>query len=198
MGKHTVKFYFDYNSPYSYVASHRIEAVCEKNGAELQWLPMVLGGVFQSNAIEPAHTKENRRKYMLQDLKDLAAHYGIPYKERTVFLFKPILAERATLCVPQGPERARAVHALFRGAFAEDLDLGDPAVVTRLLEQAGFDGRALVEQTGEQGVKDELKAITDEAIARGVFGAPTFFVDDSKMFWGQDRLVLLDDYLQSA
>jgi 2-hydroxychromene-2-carboxylate isomerase len=195
MSRHTVKFYFDYNSPYSYIASLRVEALCRQAGAELLWLPVVLGGIFQSNEIEPPHTKVNRRKYLFEDLKDLTSYYGIPYQQRTVFIFKPILSLRATLAVPQGPERAKAVHALYRGAFAEDLDLGEPEVVARLLSEAGLDGTALVERTQEPAIKSELKALTDEAIAKGVFGAPTFYVDEVKMFWGQDRMPLLERYL---
>ena len=198
MSGHVIKFYFDYNSPYSYIASLRIEALCQRAGASLVWLPVVLGGIFQSNAIEPAHTKVNRRRYLNEDLKDLADYYGIAYKERTVFLFKPILSLRATLAVPQGAERGKAVHALFRGAFAEDLDLGEPEVVTRLLKEAGLDGAALVEHTQDSAIKNELKALTDEAIAKGVFGAPTFFVDDEKMFWGHDRMPLMEHYLKKS
>ena len=110
-GGHRIKFYFDYNSPYSYIASLQVEELCRRADAKLLWLPVVLGGIFQSNAIEPAHTKVNRRKYLFEDLKDLATYYGLPYRERTVFLFKPVLALRATLAVPQGPQRAGAVHA---------------------------------------------------------------------------------------
>jgi 2-hydroxychromene-2-carboxylate isomerase len=198
MSGHTIKLYFDYNSPYSYIASLQVEELCRRVGAELHWMPVVLGGIFQSNSIEPAHTKVNRRKYLFEDLKDLAAFYGLPYRERTVFLFKPILALRATLAVPQGPQRAKAVHALYRGAFAEDLDLGEPAVVARLLGEAGLDGTALVERTQDAAIKNELKAITDEAIAKGVFGAPTFFVDDRKMFWGHDRMPLMEHYLKKS
>lgn len=198
MSHHDITFYFDYNSPYSYLASLQVEPLCERADASLAWQPVVLGGIFQANAIEPAHTKVNRRKYLFEDLRDLATYYGAPYKERTVFLFKPILALRATLAVPQGPERARAVHALFRGAFAEDLDLGEAEVVTRLLNEAGLDGAALVERTQEPAIKNELKSITDEAVAKGVFGAPTFFVDGRKMFWGHDRMALMEHYLQSS
>ena len=198
MSRHTIQFLFDYNSPYSYIASHQIEGLCQRVDAELLWLPVVLGGIFQSNAIEPPHTKANRRKYLDQDLQDLADYYAIPYQQRTEFLFKPILSLRATLAVPQGAERAKAAHALFRGAFAADLDLGQPEVVVRLLNEAGLDGAALVERTQEQGIKDELKAITDKAIARGVFGAPTFIVDDAKMFWGHDRMPLMEHYLKKS
>ena len=198
MGRRNVKMYFDYNSPYSYLASLQIEALCKKLGAELEWLPIVLGGIFQSNEIEPAHTKVNRRKYMLEDLKDLAQFYGVPYKARTTFLFKPILSLRATLAVAQGAQRAKAVHALYRGAWAEDRDLGESAVVEGLLDAAGFDGAALVTRAQEPAIKDELKALTDEAIAQGIFGAPTFVTADGKKFWGHDRLFLLEHHLRKA
>jgi 2-hydroxychromene-2-carboxylate isomerase len=161
-------------------------------------MPMVLGGLFQAQEITPPHGNPLRRRYLFQDLQDLAAFYGLPYTERKTFLFKPILALRATLAVPQGEERGRAVHALFRGAFAEDRNLEDPAVVAGLLSEAGLDGPALVARTGEQAIKDALRQHTDEAIARNIFGAPTILVDDAKMFWGQDRLPLLEHYLKSS
>ena len=100
--------------------------------------------------------------------------------------------------MPQGSERAKAVHALYRGAWAEDLDLGEPAVVERLLSAAGFDGKALVERTQDAAIKEELKALTDGAIAQGIFGAPTFVTADGKIFWGHDRLFLLEHHLRNA
>jgi 2-hydroxychromene-2-carboxylate isomerase len=195
MAKHKVEFYFDYNSPYSYFASLRIEAICDKAGAELEWLPMVLGGVFQAMHHTPAFNNPVRAKYMWEDLQNLADAYGLPYKKRTNFLFKGVLPLRATIQVPQGKMRGKAVHALFRGAFAEDRDLGDPAVVEALLTGAGLDGKALVAGTEQQHVKDQLKESTDKAVARGVFGAPTLFLDGKKMFWGHDRLHVLEHFL---
>jgi len=197
MAKHTVQFYFDYNSPYSYFASLLVEEVCREGDAELEWLPMVIGGVFKEVGTEPPHTKPNRRNYMEQDLHDLAEYLGLPYKPRTEFLFHPILSLRATLTVPNGPERTKAVHALFRGAFAEDLDLGEVDVVTRLLNEAGLDGAAMVAKTQDDAIKDELKQLTAKAVAAGGFGAPTMIVDGKKMFWGQDRLPVLARYLKS-
>ena len=198
MPAHRLKFYFDYNSPYSYFASTQIEALCERTQTELLWLPVVLGGIFKAREVTPPYQLPYRRNYLTQDMEDLAEYYQVPYKHRTEFLFHPILSLRATYCVPQGQARGKAVHALFSGAFARDLDLGDPAVVADLLDQAGFDGKALVEQTGEQAIKDELKATTEQAIADGAFGAPTMVVDDRKLFWGQDRLPLLERYLKSG
>ena len=198
MAKHKVEFYFDYNSPYSYFASLRIEQVCAAAGAELEWLPMVLGGVFQSMHHTPSFQNPVRAKYLWEDLQNLADAYGLPYKPRTTFLFKGVLPLRATIQVAQGQERGKAVHALFRGAFAEDKELGDARVVEALLNEAGLNGKALVAGAEQQHVKDQLKESTDRAVARGVFGAPTMFLDGKKMFWGQDRLPILEHFLKQA
>ena len=195
---HTVEFFFDFASPYAYMGSEMVEDVCKRTGAELQWMPMVLGGVFQARGHTAPLDKPWRQQYMAGDLKGLSEAHKIPYKPRTQFIFKPILALRAALQVPQGAQRAKAVHAMFRGVWAQDLDLGDPVVLAKLLTDAGFDGKALVEGTNAQPVKDELKNNTDQAVARGVFGAPTMFLDGKRMFWGHDRLPLLEHYLNAG
>ena len=192
-----VQFYFDYNSPYSYFASFQIEDLCQRNGAELLWQPVVLGGIFKALDIVPAHLNDVKREYMYQDLERLSAYFQVPYQKRSTFLFNPILSLRATIAVPQGPDRAKAVRALFRGAFAENLDLGEKAVVLRLLGEAGLDADALVSRTQEQAVKDQLRTGTEQAVASGVFGAPMFLVDGTTMFWGQDRLPQLEHYLSN-
>ncbi|MCZ6531648.1 MAG: 2-hydroxychromene-2-carboxylate isomerase [SAR324 cluster bacterium] len=196
MSNTTVRFLFDYNSPYSYLASLQVEEVCQRHGAKMHWVPIVLGGIFKEDNTTPAHMIDKRREYMLKDLETLAEMYGLPYQARSNFLFNPILAMRTTLQVPQGEERARAVHGLYRGAFAEDLDLGDPEVVTRFLNKSGLDGPALVDGSQQQWVKDELKKNTDDALAQGVFGAPTFILSDGRMLWGHDRLKVLDYFLE--
>lgn len=198
MASSEVRFFFDYNSPYSYIAALQIEKICQRHGATLLWEPMVIGGIFQADGTNPTHTIEKRYSYMMQDLKNLSEMHGFPYQERTTFLFNPILSLRATIQVQQGAERATAVSAIFRGVFAEDRDLGDPETVKDLLTQAGLDGAALVEGTQQQWVKDRLRANTDEALKMGVFGAPTYFLDGEKMFWGHDRLKVLDYFLEKT
>ena len=198
MSHSTVEFYFDYNSPYSYFAAHLIEGVCEKYGSTLVWEPMVLGGVFKAlNVQSPVVNNPAKVSNMMNDLKHLSAYHGIPYKERTTFLFNPITALRATLAVPQGTERARAVRALYEGTFVLDLDMGESANVQRQLDQAGFDGAALVQRAQDETIKNHLKDNTSRALERGVFGAPTFFVDGDKMIWGHDRLHILEYFLKN-
>ena len=198
MSKPTVDFYFDFGSPYSYIASCLIEKVCEDNGAELRWQPLVIGGLFKSNSITPAFTIPKRARYMGTDLEDLTNFYGIPYKQRTNFLFNPILALRTALAASQGAERGKAVHALFHGAWAKDLDLGDQEVAIGLLNDASLNGAALIERTKDDTIKSELRENTDRADGLGIFGAPFSVVNEGeKMFWGHDRLELLGHYLGS-
>ena len=194
----SVRFLFDYNSPYAYFASLQVEAICGRHGVDIHWQPIVLGGIFKEDNTTPAFMIEKRRKYVMQDLKNLSEVYGLPYKERTAFLFNPILAMRATLQVDQGEPRARAVHSLYSGAFGKDLDLGDSGTVELLLNEAGLDGAALVEGSQQQWVKDALKKSTDDALADGVFGAPTCILEDGRMFWGHDRLKVLDYFLEKS
>jgi 2-hydroxychromene-2-carboxylate isomerase len=195
MAKGRLEFIFDYSSPYAYFGSLRVEPVAARHGLDLIWTPIVLGGVFQVLGTKPlVDLSPAREKYTLEDLQNLADFYQVPYKPRTAFIVRSVLALRATLQIPQGPERARAAHALFHAAWGQDADLGDAAVVTRVLANAGFDGAKLVEGTQQQSIKDELKRNTDQAIARGVFGTPTYIVEGGKMFWGHDRLDLVDRF----
>ena len=199
MNNPTVDFYFDFGSPYSYIASRLIEKVCEDNGATLRWRPLVIGGLFKSNNTTPPFTLPNRARYMATDLEDLTNFYGIPFKPRTQFLFNPILALRATLAASQDGEQGKAVHAFFHGAWAKDLDLGDQEVAIGLLNDAGLDGAELVERTQHDTIKSELRENTDRADGLGIFGAPFSVVNEGeKMFWGHDRLELLGHYLASS
>ena len=195
---HKVDFYLDYNSPYAYLGSKRIEAACAEHGAALCWVPIVLGGVFKARGFVPPVVSgdKTRNAYMQQDLTALSAIYGVPYRERTSFLFNPVPALRATLAVPDGPERARAVHAVFGLAFAQDGNPGDVAQLQSCLDKAGLDGKALLARTQEAAIKEELKQNTERAIEMGIFGVPTFIVDGKQMVWGQDRMDVLAHYLR--
>ncbi len=195
MTQSTVRFFFDFSSPYSYLASELIEPICEKHSATLLWEPMVVGGIFQADGTTPAFRTEKRNRYLMEDMQALAKFHGIPYQTRTEFLFNPILALRATLQLPQGAERSKAVHALFAGVFSKDMDMGNPENVKGQLDEAGLDGGALVEGSQQQAIKDQLRTNTEEALSMGVFGAPTYFLDGERMFWGHDRLNLLDYFL---
>lgn len=192
-----VDFYFDYSSPFSYIASERAERMV---GRALRWKPFLLGGLFKTIGAPdvPFFTQsEPKRKHTVRDLDRQAARGGIPFRWPSRFPMNTVLALRVTLAAfSSEPERTPVLlHRLFRAYWAEDLDISDAGVVERLSTEAGFDGAALVGRASHPEVKDALRRATDEAVLAGVFGAPTFVVHpgsgrDPALYWGADRLDL--------
>ncbi len=191
----TVEFYFDFGSPAAYLAATQLPHVCADTGAELVWKPMLLGGVFQATGNHSPAEIAPKGSYMTTDLQRFAKRYGVPFVHNPHFPINTLLLMRgATAIQLQQPARFDAyVDAIYHAMWVEPRNLNDPAEVGAVLQAAGFDPAALLAAAGQQEVKDRLKAVTQEAVARGVFGAPTMFVG-SDMFWGQDRL----DFVREA
>ena len=191
----TVEFYFDFGSPAAYLAATQLPHVCADTGAELVWKPMLLGGVFQATGNHSPAEIAPKGSYMTTDLQRFAKRYGVPFVHNPHFPINTLLLMRgATGVQMEQPARFAAyVDAIYHAMCVEPRNLNDPAEVGAVLQAAGFDPAALLALAGRQDVKDRLKAVTQEAVARGVFGAPTMFVG-SDMFWGQDRL----DFVREA
>ena len=191
----TVEFYFDFGSPAAYLAATQLPHVCADTGAELVWKPMLLGGVFQATGNHSPAEIAPKGSYMTTDLQRFARRYGVPFVHNPHFPINTLLLMRgATGVQMEQPARFAAyVDAIYHAMWVEPRNLNDPAEVGAVLQAAGFDPAALLALAGRQDVKDRLKAVTQEAVARGVFGAPTMFVG-SDMFWGQDRL----DFVREA
>ena len=184
-----LEFFFDYGSPYSYLADSRLPALVERTGAELTYRPMLLGGVFkatgnQSPAVQPCEAK---RAYGFLDLRRSVAHAGVPFAGNPHFPINTLLLMRTAVAARRAEVFEPFHRAVYPAFWAEGENLGEPDVVARVVEKAGLDARALLEAAGSPDVKAELRATTEEAVARGAFGAPTFFVGD-EMFFGNDRL----------
>lgn len=193
-----VELYYDYSCPYAYLASTQIEAICQRTGAELVWRPMLLGGVFNALGAQPSLGPAKARLNLL-DMHRWADHWGVPFVMPATHPNRTVLALRATIAA--GNDVARAAHALYRAYWAEGRDVSRPEVVREALDGAGLDGAALVARAEDQAIKDDLRARTDEAVSRGVFGAPTLFVTaggKTETFWGQDRLHFVEKALGGA
>ncbi|MEL7938968.1 2-hydroxychromene-2-carboxylate isomerase [Pseudomonas delhiensis] len=191
----SVEFYFDFGSPTSYLAYTQLPGICAKAGAELVYRPVLLGGVFQATGNASPIAVPAKGRYTLIDMQRFARRYGVPLKMNPHFPINTLLLMRAATGVQlRQPERFEALLAcVFKGMWVDALNLGDAAVLGPLLAGAGFDPQALLALSAEQEVKDALKANTEAAIKRGMFGAPTMFVGD-EMFFGQDRL----DFVREA
>ena len=191
----TIEFYFDFGSPAAYLAATQLPHIAADTGATLVWKPMLLGGVFQATGNHPPADIKPKGPYLNTDLKRFAKRYGVPFVLNPHFPIHTLLLMRAAIGMQmQQPQRfASYVDAVFQSVWVDSMNMNEPATVQSVLQAAGFDAAELVALANAQATKDQLKAATQEAVARGVFGAPTMFVGD-EMFWGQDRL----DFVREA
>jgi 2-hydroxychromene-2-carboxylate isomerase len=191
----SVEFYFDFGSPASYLAWTQLPKLCAESGAALVYKPMLLGGVFQATGNQSPVMIPSKGRFMFKDLQRFARRYGVKLNFSPDFPINTLTLMRMAAGVQiRQPQRFEAfVAALFNGLWADGLNLGDPLVLAEVLSKAGFDSQAMLALASEPEVKDRLKATTAEAVARGVFGAPSLFVGD-ELFFGQDRL----DFVREA
>ena len=187
-----VLFYFDVVCPFAYLGSTQIEDVCRRTGAALVWRPMLLGGVFNAIGRKDVPTPPAKLKAGLEDMQRWARRWGVPLQVPAGHPRRTVDAMR--LCVAAGERVADVARALYRAYWVEGRDVTDRAVLAEIARAHGIDpGRIEAAE-----VKDELRRITDEAVAAGVFGAPSFVVTNphgSFLFWGQDRLHFVEKAL---
>jgi 2-hydroxychromene-2-carboxylate isomerase len=192
-GKPAIDYYFEFSSPYSYLAANQLDWVFQQTGAEINIKPMVLGAVFKEQGNAMPASVPAKGKYMFTDLKRWAARYQMPFRWPSVFPVNSILGHRAVLVAQRELDRQQAKQVMltiYHSYWVEGIDIGDADELFAELDGAGFDAAKIIQGTQDPDIKQQLKDLTAEAIDRGVFGAPTFFVED-QMFWGNDRLDFL-------
>ncbi len=181
-----VEFYYDYVSIYSYLADSQLP---ELTGAKIVHRPMFLGAVMEATGNRPPGAVEPKRKYMMADIERWAKRYSLPFRMNPVFPQNTLKALRLAL-VAQRHDAFDPVHrALFTAMWRQEKNLGDEAMLAEIAENATIP----LEEIEDPSIKEELKANTNEAVERGAFGAPTFFVGD-QMFFGNDRF----DFIREA
>ncbi len=195
----TFEFWFDFGSPASYLAWTQIPVIEADTGARASHCPMLLGGVFQATGNHSPVTIAAKGAYTFTDFNRFARIYGVPLNRPPEFPVNTLMLMRGAAGLQlREPARFMAyAQAVFRAMWVDAKNLNDPAAVGAMLQAAGFDPAALLALTQEAAVKDHLKALTQQAVERGVFGAPTFFVD-GHMFWGQDRIEFVKQALKEV
>jgi 2-hydroxychromene-2-carboxylate isomerase len=185
----TVEFYFDLGSPATYLAYTQLPKICEQTDSRLVYIPMLLGGVFKATGNASPATIPAKGLYMFQDLDRYAKRYGVPLKFNPHFPINTLMLMRAVTGMQlRHPERFQAfIDCLFKALWVEGRSLNDPATVASVLTQNGFDPNEVLALTADEDVKAALKDNTEKAVQRGVFGAPSMFIDN-QLFFGQDRL----------
>ena len=185
----TVEFFFDLGSPATYLAYTQLPKICKQTDSQLKYIPMLLGGVFKATGNASPATIAAKGSYMFQDLDRYAKRYGVPLKFNPHFPINTLMLMRAVTGMQlHHPERFQAfIDCLFQALWVEGRSLDDPATVASVLTEHGFDPNEVLALTADEKVKNALKNNTETAVRRGVFGAPSMFVDD-QLFFGQDRL----------
>jgi 2-hydroxychromene-2-carboxylate isomerase len=193
-----IEFFFDCSSPWTYLAFHNIQPMAREFEQDITWRPILVGGIF--NTINPSvySRRENpvaaKIAYDKKDMADWARIAGLTILMRPkVFPVNSVKAMRG--CIWLAKDMLPFARTVFQIYWGEDQDISQDAVLAEVCRRCGIDAKAFFDGIGQQAIKDQLKANTDEVMARGGFGSPTIFLDKTDMYFGNDRLPLLRDAL---
>lgn len=179
MGKR-IEFFYDIGSPYSYLAATQMEDLARETGLPVAWRPFLLGGVFKGAGNQPPIAVPARAPYLLRDISRCSEQLGVPFRMPGTFPINTLTAMRTLAGMPEADLPAASLK-LFRAYWFDGADVSSPDTVASVL------GAEAVARSSEDAVKQKLKDNSDEAVRRGAFGAPTFFVGN-EMFFGHDRI----------
>ncbi|WP_010488563.1 2-hydroxychromene-2-carboxylate isomerase [Pseudomonas sp. S9] len=182
-----VEFFFDFGSPASYLAWTQLPKIAANAGAQINWRPMLLGGVFKATGNSSPVQVPAKGRYMLHDLDRFAKRYKVPLRFNPNFPINTLTLMRGAAGYLDDERFELFVRTIFQAMWVDGKNLADPQQIAQVLTAAGFEPEEFVRLVADETVKERLKANTEEAIGRGVFGAPSFFVD-GELHFGQDRL----------
>lgn len=195
----TIQFYYDFASPYGYLASTQIAGLAAKHGRTVEWKPMLLGVAFKATGGMPLPSVPLKGDYSRHDMERSARLMGIPLKIPSKF---PIASQSPARVIywlgSQGAaKQEEATQALYRAYMVDDRDISSPEVTADVAASIGLDRQKVLEVIADPAMKEKLRQETDAAIQRGVFGSPFIFIDDEP-FWGCDRLPQVERWLQTG
>ncbi|MBL8422140.1 MAG: 2-hydroxychromene-2-carboxylate isomerase [Candidatus Accumulibacter phosphatis] len=194
-----IEFYFDFSSPYGYLASEKIDDLAARHGRKVKWRPILLGVVFKQTGGAPLTTLPLKGEYSLHDFSRSARFLDVSYTHPETFPINTMHAARAYYWLHDNDcETARAfAHSVYRAYFRDGRDIADLAVVLELATRHGADRATLAEALNSAALKERLKAECDAALAKGVFGSPYISVD-GEPFFGADRLPQIERWLATG
>jgi len=195
----TLEVFWDFSSPFAYLGCAQVEALAKRTNAALRWRPILLGGLFRSIGtpdVPLATFSQVKQRHIMKDIDRWAAYWGMPFKFPSRFPMNTVKALRTYLALPQD-RRSAYQSAAFRAFWADDRDIGGDDVLVSCVGDEAIAKEALARASSD-AVKGELRANTEEAAKRGVFGVPTFIVGGDDLYWGQDRLELVESALVSG
>lgn len=195
-----LEFFFDISSPWTYLAFSQIESLAERTDTEILWRPILVGGVF--NAVnetvyeQRANPHPTKGRYYVKDLRDWTRFYGLEIGQPAVFPVRAVEIMRTAIVAQEEGCLPAYAWATFKAYWGALKDVSQADERARLCEQVGLDAQDVEVRIASDAVKQKLKSNTDEVIARGGFGSPTMFVNGDDMYFGNDRLVLVEAALR--
>ena len=189
-----IDFYFDYGSPATYLAWTQIYKIVEEADANLNMIPMLLGGVFKETGNASPATVPAKSKWMGADLRMYAKNYNVEFNSNSFFPINTLNLMRGAIAAQKLDIFEKYSDTIFKGIWIKDLNLGDLEVLKDYLEKSGIPSDEVFKLCQDQEIKNELITNTQEAVSKGIFGAPSFIIDGILIF-GQDRLHFVKDLL---
>ncbi|MGQ7843500.1 2-hydroxychromene-2-carboxylate isomerase [Granulosicoccus sp. 3-233] len=199
----TIDFYFDFSSPYGYLASERIEAIAERCQHRLVWHPILLGAVFRVTGQAPLTEAPLKGDYSVHDFARSAREHQVAYQHPQTFPIASVAASRAVLWLREHDDQrlqaltGRMIHALYRAYFTQGLDITDNDVIASIAQTLDLDSQAMMQALSSPAIKDALRHEVEQAIELGVFGSPMMIVD-GEPFWGHDRLEQMERWIKTG
>jgi 2-hydroxychromene-2-carboxylate isomerase len=189
-----LEFFFDYGSPFSYLADTQLAALAQRTGARVVYRPMLLGAILKETGNASPMTVPAKGRYMSVELQRWARRYGVPFAANKFFPINTMRLMRGAVAAQQTGCFAEYHRAIYPAFWVDSANLGEPEVIRSVLVKAGLNADLMLARMEEPEVKAQLRLNTEEAVRRGVFGAPTFFVGE-ELFWGNDRLTFVEEAL---
>ena len=195
----TVEFYFDFGSPNAYFAHKVIPGIEKRTGAHFDYVPILLGGVFKLTNNQPPMVQfkgiKNKGEYQRLEVRRFIKKHALTrFRMNPHFPVNTVQIMRGAVAAGSGPAFQRYVEVVFKAMWEEEKKMDDAEVIRATLDAAGLDGQAVLARIQEQGVKDTLLKNTESSVARGTFGAPTFYVGD-EIFFGKDSLGAVEEQI---
>ena len=183
----TIDFYFDFVSPYTFISFQQIKTIKFKQDFKFKLKPILLGGLNNLHKITAPAFVPAKARFMIRDCKMVCEKYKISFKFNSYFPIKTVNLMRGVLIAEEDGVANEYIDKIFEALWVNGLNLNDQTIIDKVLKNLDFNPKTFALRLSNQNVKDELKKKTQEAFSKGIFGAPTFYVNN-KVFWGQDRL----------
>ena len=183
----SIEFYFDFSSPYSYIGYQEIKKIEKKSSFKTKYMPIFLGGLHKAAGVTPAAFINLKSNYMIEDTNLICEKKNIKFIFNSYFPIKTVNFMRGVLIAEEDSFKKIYIEKIFKAIWKDGLNMNDPIVVEKILKNIDLNPEIFLSKVSDDKIKNKLRKLTDDALKKGIFGAPTFLVN-KKIFWGQDRL----------